>query len=67
MNVLLGLFLIVVGLVSIFNPKLGWWLSDGWKYKDVEPSGCAMFAQVVGGIIAVIFGLVVVFTGAAQG
>ncbi|TGE34759.1 histidine kinase [Desulfosporosinus fructosivorans] len=25
-------------LIYIINPKIGWKISEGWKYKNAEPS-----------------------------
>ncbi len=34
-------FMIVSGLCSLLLPRAIWFLSDGWKFKNAEPSGCA--------------------------
>ena len=42
MNVLVGFVLIIWGIINIVSPETGWHLSDGWKYRDAEPSDEAL-------------------------
>lgn len=40
-----------------------WYMSNGWKFKDAEPSDAALFMGRLGGIIGTILGLIVLFGG----
>lgn len=44
------LIFIALGLVGVINPRLAWYLSDGWKFRDAEPSDTALFMARLGGI-----------------
>lgn len=59
-NAGLGAVLIIVGIVdAIWSEKI-WFLNWGWRYKNAEPSDFALGLYRVGGIIAVIVGLVLI-------
>lgn len=60
-NPLLGLVLIVLGAVNLVFPKELWFLRYGWRYKNAEPSEMAVWLPRVGGGIAVLVGLVLLF------
>jgi hypothetical protein len=51
-------FMIVAGLLGLFWPRAAWFLSEGWKYKNVEPSGCALASARIGGLVSLIAGAV---------
>ncbi len=51
-------FFIVAGLCSISLPRMMWFLSEGWKFKNAEPSGCALVATRIGGLLGLIVGTV---------
>jgi hypothetical protein len=53
---------IVVGLCSLFWPRMMWFLSEGWKYKNVEPSGCALVATRISGLLGLLLGIVFLIT-----
>ncbi len=57
----IALLFIALGVLSIIKPRTGWYLSVGWKFKSAEPSDLALGMQVLGGIIAVIIGIVMFF------
>ena len=61
MMAIIGLILIILGIVAIINPKLSWYLSWGWRFKDVEPSEAALIAARLSGVIFVLFGLFLIF------
>jgi hypothetical protein len=44
------ILMIIGGLCSLLWPRLMWWLSEGWKFKNIEPSGCALIATRIGGL-----------------
>lgn len=62
MNILIGLVVIVVGVISVISPETGWYLSHGWRYKDAEPSEAALFFARLGGVVGIIVGLIFMFT-----
>ena len=55
------IIMIVMSLCSLIWPRAMWWLSEGWKFKNVEPSGCALVATRVGGLIGLIVGIALLF------
>ena len=61
MNIFVGLFAIVIGLVNVVSPETGWYLSHGWKYRDAEPSDAALTWGRVSGVIAIIIGIICFF------
>lgn len=68
-NLLLGSIFIILGFINWAEPALAWHLSEGWKYRDVEPSDTALAMTRVGGIIGVIVGIIFVimfFSGAGS-
>ena len=44
----------ITSLCGIFWPKTMWYLSEGWKFKNAEPSGCALVAMRIGGLFGVL-------------
>ena len=56
-----GLILIIIGLCSLCRPEEMWHLSEGWKFKEAEPSEEALLWCRVGGVIAIIVGIFVLF------
>ena len=60
---LLGIVLVGIGLFSIVSPQTAWYLSDGWKFKDAEPSEMALGITRFGGGVAVLFGIIALLTG----
>ena len=61
MNVLLGFALAIWGIINIISPETGWHLSDGWKYRDAEPSDEALVWGRISGVIMVIAGIYMMF------
>ncbi|WP_156456491.1 DUF6199 family natural product biosynthesis protein [Abyssisolibacter fermentans] len=47
--------LILFGILAIAKPEF---LSNSWKYKDVEPSDAAIFFTKLIGLILIIFSLI---------
>jgi hypothetical protein len=48
----------IILLIGIISPKLAWKISEGWKYKNAEPS---TFYLVMGRIVSIILLVVVWF------
>lgn len=61
-NVILIIVLFVIGLFNAMTPETAWYLSDGWKFKNSEPSEAALgltrFAGIAAMVLAVIMLLV---------
>jgi hypothetical protein len=55
-------FAILLGLFAALAPETVWYLTEGWKFKHAEPSDFALVMTRLGGGIAVIVGLVGLFT-----
>jgi len=39
--VVFGLFKVIISIlliIGIINPRFAWQMSEGWKFKDAEPS-----------------------------
>lgn len=53
----LRLVLIGLGTLAVVNPRLAWYLSDGWKFRDAEPSDAALVMARIGGVVTVLIGL----------
>ena len=54
-NVLMIIFLLGVGIFNVAAPKASWYLSDGWRFKDAEPSEAALeWGRFIGIVLIVI-------------
>ena len=60
-NGFLGLLLMALGLFHLISPHTTWYLSHGWRFKDAEPSDLALALNRMGGGIALLIGLLLVF------
>lgn len=60
-NVLVGMILFLIGVFNAAAPRTAWYLTKGWKYKNLEPSDAAIELNRVIGVIAAIIGIVVCF------
>ena len=56
-----GLLLIPFGILQAAFPRFFWFLSDGWKYRNAEPSDMAIGLGRVGGVIIAFIGLIMLF------
>lgn len=56
-NVPVIVVLLLVGIFNAASPETAWYLSDGWKYKNAEPSEEALGLTRVGGIVAIVIGV----------
>lgn len=59
MNVLAGLFIIIIGILNIAIPEQMAMFGERWKYKDAEPSDINIAMTRIGGIFVIICGIVV--------
>ena len=62
LQILAGLALAGAGLLAVLNPSLAWQLSEGWRFKNVEPSELYLVLARVGGVVLIIIALVVIFS-----
>ena len=60
-RILIAVFIMAVGAVGIFFPHAAWYLSYGWRFRNAEPSDAALIFGRVGGVIAAVFGVFVLF------
>lgn len=49
---------IAICLLEIFHPRLTWFLTEGWKFKDAEPSEAYLTFSRVMGVVMLIVGLI---------
>lgn len=57
--ILLAIFLIIVGLLMIFQPNLIWNITESWKSSDsTEPSSLYIGSIRMGGILCTLVGIV---------
>ena len=48
------LFILIIGIVHLFYPRVGWWLKYGWQFSgSVDPSALWLFFERVGGIFII--------------
>jgi hypothetical protein len=45
---------IVLCILAILSPRTSWHISEGWKYKNLEPSDGALKMIRVGGVLGII-------------
>ena len=48
--VLVWLLILMGGILSLLNPRLMWKMSEGWKYKNLEPSNARLVTIQVKGL-----------------
>ena len=60
-NPLPGLLIIGLGIWGVAAPRSVWYLSYGWRYKDAEPSDMALVAERLGGGVAIVVGVILLF------
>lgn len=58
---LFGLLLIALGIWNVASPRSAWYLSYGWRYKNVEPSDAALVLGRVGGGVGIVAGAAFLF------
>ena len=63
----MGVVILTIGLVIAIWPKLAWYLRLGWRFKNAEPSGLALGAERVTGVILVIAGFILVISSCSAG
>jgi hypothetical protein len=51
---IIKLFFTIFCLIGIINPKLTWKMSEGWKFKDAEPSEAYLIMTRIMSIVILI-------------
>ncbi|MBO7746156.1 hypothetical protein I8J29_18255 [Paenibacillus sp. MWE-103] len=67
MRTLLGFVAIAIGVVGALSPATSWQMSAGWRFRDAEPSGAALSAHRLGGVLAILAGLVLLVSSCSSG
>ena len=58
---LIGAIFLIIGLVNVINPEIGWHLTTGWRFRDAEPSDAALVWGRIGGVLFILVGLRLLF------
>lgn len=59
MFILIKIIISIFALVGIINPELFWKLSEGWKFRDAEPSDAYLvYTRIVSVVILIVLWLV---------
>ncbi|MBE6036869.1 MAG: hypothetical protein E7223_04500 [Clostridiales bacterium] len=58
---LIGAIFLIIGLVNVINPEIGWQLTTGWRFRDAEPSDAALVWGRIGGVLFILVGLRLLF------
>lgn len=62
MIIVFALMITAFGIINVFYPYAGWYLSIGWRLKDAEPSNAALAVQRFSGVAGAAIGVVILFT-----
>ncbi|GGI11530.1 DUF6199 family natural product biosynthesis protein [Gottfriedia solisilvae] len=54
--ILFPILFIIWGVIGVLFPRIWWYVGEGWKFKNVEPSSAALIMARIGGILALIVG-----------
>ncbi len=54
MPIFLKLIVSVFLLIGIINPKIAWMISEGWKFKNAEPSEVYLIINRIMAIVILI-------------
>ncbi len=57
-----GIFIIVIGLISIIYPRLFWYLRVGRKLKGASPGKLYLWVLRFGGILVVAIGIFMIYS-----
>lgn len=52
--ILVKLIFTIFALIGIFNPRLSWKMSEGWKFKNAEPSTAYLIMTRISSIVVLI-------------
>lgn len=60
--ILLFFVLLIWGIICALSPETAWEMTDGWKYKDAEPSeGVLKYLRVIG-VVQIVAAFYILFT-----
>ncbi|GMQ64628.1 DUF6199 family natural product biosynthesis protein [Vallitalea maricola] len=65
-QLLFGIVLFILGVVSIVSPETTWFLNRGWMYKKAEPSELYLTLVKIGGVIGCIAGIIFLFSSCSS-
>jgi hypothetical protein len=51
-----GFIFMIIGIIGAMFPRAAWYMSEGWKFKDAEPSDAALIMNRIMGIVFAIIG-----------
>lgn len=55
---ILGIFLILVGLLMLIKPDIFWLITESWKSSDAtEPTNLYIVSVRLGGVLFILFGI----------
>jgi hypothetical protein len=57
---LIGVLLLAAGIANVAFPQAMWWLSEGWKFQNAEPSDLALTVGRIGGVILLIVSFIII-------
>lgn len=60
MNVTIAVLCVILGAISVIFPGPTWYMSYGWRYKDMDPSPASLVTQRVGGILLSLIGFIMI-------
>lgn len=60
-SIIVGVFFIGIGILYAINPRFVFDISEGWRYKNLEPSDLALTINRVIGIVIIVIGIIVIF------
>ena len=60
-SIIVCILFIIIGLLSTIFPHLMWYCSQGWKFKNAEPSDSILIFYRALGIIMLIIALIILF------
>lgn len=57
-NTVFAIICLIIGVFNLLCPYGAWLLTQGWRFRDAEPSDFALTMARVSGVIAIIIGIV---------
>jgi hypothetical protein len=58
----LAILVLIMSIIAIFAPRITWFLSTGWRFKNAEPSDLVLSLNRIGGVIATVISVFVIVT-----
>ena len=57
---------LIGGLVVFAVPEVAWYLKEGWKFRDAEPSDIALAMNKFGGVVGALIGIGMMIYGGTE-